>query len=869
MRRACTKTDSSYQLLTVIHSIIDGRTGSGKTLLLLAISGEAELLEGNIYVPQQSANNFESAFGTSRLDSWIVPTEIALVPQVPWLENGSIRANILFNLPFSEDRYQKTIEACALLPDLKILPDGDLTEIGASGINLSGGQRWRVVLARALYSKAGILLLDDIFSAVDAHVGRHILDKALDGELGAGRTRILVTHHTDLVAPRASYVVTLSHGRVTSAISTPSTFRLGEMQRLQQSTPLGTEADDLLPTTESEGPAQPATAPRTFIEQEARETGSVKWSVYKSYFDASGGLGYWGFTMGIFVLAQSALLGRAWWVEVWTTAKDSSGNANSNLNDGDTHLIYYLSIYLLLSLLAAVIGTVKIYFVCVGTIRASRRLFEDLTSAVLRAPMRWHDTSPMGRILNRFVGDFSLIDSRFAGDTVYFWTSLLSFGTIIFAAMIVSPSIIFPSVILTAASVYYTNLYLTGARDLKRLEANSKSPIFELFGSVLTGISTIRAFGKSQVYLDRMIERIDAYGRSTWNIWLTTRWMSFRIGALGTIFSVCVAMSVAYFDNINAGLAGFALGFALDYSKVVVDTIRRYASIELDMNSTERVLEYSRITTELQEGEDPPVDWPSQGSITISNLEVGYAPDLPSVLRGLTFDVESRQRIGIVGRTGSGKSSLTLAIFRFLEARHGSIRIDGLDISKIRLHHLRHRLAIIPQDPVLFSGSIRSNLDPFDSYSEEELYNALRQVHLIGPKSRTPNAFDDLDSKVSEGGLNFSQGQRQLLCMARALISKPKILVLDEATSAVDMYTDELIQQSIRASFHDCTLLVIAHRLSTVMDFDKVLVMSDGKVAEFDTPERLKERKGMFWEMVTESSNVRPWVAENPPYRKI
>ncbi|KAJ2905837.1 hypothetical protein MKZ38_004085 [Zalerion maritima] len=597
-------------------------------------------------------------------------------PDMPEYMGFQLRdVNLVF--PKGEIRYQKTLAACALLPDLKILPDCDFTGIGASGINLSGGQRWWVTIARALYSRAGILLLDDIFSAVDAHVGRHLLEEALDGEPAFGRTRILVAHHINLVSPRASYLVTLGNGGATRVVQ----------------------------TSRAVAPALLSTEPKAFVEQESRETGEVKWSVYRAYLQAFGGLKYCGLTLGVFGLAQSAILGRV-----------------VNGNGGDRHLKFYLSIYLLLSLAAAAIGTAKVYMVCVGTVRASRKLYKDLVWTVLRAPLRWHDTSPTGRVLNRFVGDFGLVDSRFAGDDVYFWTSIFAFFAIIFAAAVASP------------------LFLS-RRLFWRLEANAKSPIFELFGSALAGIGTIRAFGKSQIYRERTFERIDVYARSTWNIWLTTRRMSFRIGALGIMFSVCVAMAIAYFDDISAaGLAGFALGFAVDYSKVVVDTIRRYAGIELDMNSTERVLEYSRIVAEPQDGGDAPLDWPSRGAIIVKDLHVGYAPDLPSVLHGLAFHVEPRREL------------------------------------------------------------------------------------------------------VSEGGLNFSQGQRQLLCLARALIAKPKILILDEATSALDMHTDVLIQDSIRTHFHNYTLLVIVHRLSTAVDFDKVLVMDNGKVAELDTAERLMQR---------------------------
>jgi ABC-type multidrug transport system fused ATPase/permease subunit len=424
-------------------------------------------------------------------------------------------------------------------------------------------------------------------------------------------------------------------------------------------------------------------------------------------------------------------------------------------------------------------------------------------------------------------------------------------------------------------------MYLTGAREVKRLESNAKSPVFEQFGSALTGVGTIRAFDKCDTYITRMFSKIDDHSTSFWHLWSFNRWLGWRMSLVGGFFATFVAIMILSIKSIDAALAGFALSFALEYGAVVIWTIRHYTNLELDMNAAERIIEYSNLQTESLDGASPPAAWPSEGRLEVNNLVVGYAPDLPPVLKGLTFTVARNERIGVVGRTGAGKSSLTLALFRFLEARKGSISIDGLDISKIKLHDLRSRLAIIPQDPVLFSGTVRSNLDAFDEHTDSELRDALARVHLIsateaeimnGTGSHTPtqtqtptgtsspnqnkntNPFTSLSSPITEGGLNLSQGQRQLLCLARAIVSRPKIMVLDEATSAVDMATDALIQRSIREEFGDSTLIVIAHRLSTIADFDKILVMDDGRVREFGAPGELFQlEEGVFRSMVKES----------------
>lgn len=865
--------------LANVASCISGKTGSGKSLLLAAIIGEADLLGGRIFAPKPPST-FDRHDERANGSNWIIPSARAFVAQIPWIENASLKTNILYGLPFDPYRYSKVLHACAMDKDLEMLPDGEETEVGATGINLSGGQRWRLTFARALYSRAGILVLDDIFSAVDAHVGRHVLENGICGDLGFQRTIILVTHHIGLVSPFASYLVELGDdGYIKSAV-------WKQVEKSQQAEPnsrhvfvetLGDDLEDLA-LDEIKESKQPA---KKFVEDESREHGRVDSAVYKTYLDASGGRLYWTVTLSVFVVAALAVLGRSYWLTIWTnystrvladgaTVPSSTAPRTREVTASESHdVAFYLSLYVAISLFATALISIKITIVWVAALRAARKLFDRMTYAVLRARLRWLDTVPVGRILNRFISDFALVDSRLGGDLHWFANGLFSMITIAGAALFVSFWMVVPVLTLAVACLYATYLYLDGARDTKRLESTTKSPIFELFGSALSGLATIRSFDRIEDYVDRMCLCIDAYGKSTWYILLTTQWMAFWQGLLGALFALCIACSVVLIPGMNASLAGFALSFALEFSQTTVTTISKYTSLELDMNSTERVVEYMELPIEKQGGSEPRQDWPSQGKIVVRGLEVGYAEDLPSVLKGLNITVEPRERVGVVGRTGSGKSSLTLALFRFLEARKGSILIDGQDIAKIRLRDLRHRLAIIPQDPVLFSGTLRSNLDPFNEHTDSAILDALERVRLLdndeepdrqnghvstknAPKHNT-NIFHDLHSPISRGGLNLSQGQRQLLCLARAIITRPKIMILDEATSAVDMATDALIQRSIREDFRDSSLLVIAHRLSTVADFDKVLVMSDGRAVEFDEPRKLVEGRGAFWALLNES----------------
>lgn len=431
------------------------------------------------------------------------------------------------------------------------------------------------------------------------------------------------------------------------------------------------------------------------------------------------------------------------------------------------------------------------------------------------------------------------------------FTASLESGSVIVAGIIVNPLLIVLIAPLASACVYFTHAYLVAAREMRRMESVVRSPIFEKFNSSLTGLWTIRAYGKPEIYIEQMQHLVDGHARAYWHQWLLTRWLATRINIIGSIFTTCVAVLVTSQNGADAPAAGFAIGSTIQLNSAMSTLTRVYTGLELDLNCVDRILEYSDVESEQYDGIDPPAAWPSEGRLDINDLAVKYATDLPPVLSGLNIAVEGNQRVGVVGRTGAGKSSLALALFRFLEASQGQILIDGVDISTISLNQLRSRLAIIPQKPVLFSGTVRSNLDPFQEHDDTELLSAPGQVRCTTSTAKLPSL--ELENPISEGGLNLSQGQRQLLCLARAIVSNPKILILDEATSSVDHATDEKIQQELRARFGhgSSTLIVIAHRLSTIADFDHILVLDRGMAVEIGPPRDLMNiENGIFRAMV-------------------
>ncbi|KAE8350294.1 P-loop containing nucleoside triphosphate hydrolase protein [Aspergillus coremiiformis] len=871
-------------------SVISGPAGAGKTLLLLATIGEADLHEGQILFPQSHSSLAHDASSTG----WTIDTSIAFVPQNPWIENGTVRENILFGLPLNSERYREVLHACCLEDDLESMRDGDQTDLGANGVNLSGGQKWRVALARALYSHAGVLVLDDIFSAVDARVGHHLFGNALTGSLARGRTRIMATHHIALCWSEMKYYVLLENGRV-SFVGKPENYcpglyasntasihgnNAGSVAQQGQASVPGSRS----PISSRLDPSEEDIKGRAFYDAETIETGAVKLSIYSIYLKACGGYLYWipiALTFGLTLVAELAI---PYWVSIWTrdlanTQPTTEVNIQLASNVFAEHpgrqlrppsagkrLWIYLGVYIGLFLMSVLTEILRYRLVFMASIRGSLAIFERVLLRILQAPLSFLDTTPVGQILNRFSADFSVLDSDLALDMPNMLHGVLMLLSVIVAALFISPLMVCFGFISLLLSWYIASLYVTAARDAKRMESNARSPIFDQYGSIIDGLVTIRAFNKVDQYMYRMYNTIDAHCQALWHLRLFNCWMTFRLNMIGALYVTVTAALIATIKGADASVAGFALSFALQMSEVIDWVLSEYAELELDFNAVERIVEYTQLETEHQTGLDAPAGWPTKGEIEANNLVVGYGRSLPPVLRDLSFSIKPNEHIGIVGRTGSGKSSLTLALLRFLEARSGSVHIDGIDISRMRLRDLRSRIAIIPQDPVIFSGTLRSVLDPFDQYTDSQLLCALAKVHLrpsTGDEQNPEldetdedchNATLSLSSPISERGKNLSQGQRQLVCLAQALLSRPKILILDEATSSVDMSTDACIQQTIRQEFRDSTLMVIAHRLSTVADFDRILVMGEGRIAEFDAPAALLRNKGgLFCTLVDKS----------------
>jgi ABC-type multidrug transport system fused ATPase/permease subunit len=679
-------------------SVISGPTGSGKSLLLAAILGEAEILAGYIQAPR--APPLEQRFDSKATAAdWIIPAAICFVSQTPWIENTTIKNNILFGLPFDPIRYKQVLHVCALAQDLAIFEDGDETEVGAQGITLSGGQKWRLTLARAFYSRAGIIIMDDVFSALDAHVGKYVFENALLGELAKGRTRILVTHHASLCLPRADYAVRLSaNGLVEHAGLIDELRQTGTLdQILEADDSAESEAvrqDDVLKVAEINGPtvvpsSDPATiaksTPKKLVEDEKRETGRVKTSVYTGYLKASGGWAFWSFLALLYAVAQSFSLGRTYWVRIWSSAygqvesrlplmvyryqqpmqTQPFGQTISSINSTSVHasfstgttarsLWFYLGIYCFISTISVFISISRLYCVYSGSLRASRKVFRDILHSILRAPLRWLDTVPTGRILNRFTGDFINLDSSLATNFYYFAGVTWEIIGILGAALFVSPFIILFAVVLLAASAIFAKRYIAAARTVKRLESTNKSPVISHFSSSLSGLSTIRAFSKSPEFTIRMFNLIDDWAACSWHSSLFRNWLMIRIGITASLFSATVGAFVITTPRIDASLAGFALSFAMNFGHAVNWAISVFTQTELDMNAAERIFEYRDLEIESQDGADVRASWPEEGKVEVKGLEVGYAEGLPSILKGLTFTAEINQRIGVVGRTGAG-----------------------------------------------------------------------------------------------------------------------------------------------------------------------------------------------------------------------
>uniref|UniRef100_A0A8D2LB01 Uncharacterized protein n=1 Tax=Varanus komodoensis TaxID=61221 RepID=A0A8D2LB01_VARKO len=829
-----------------------GPVGSGKSSLVSAMLGEMENIKGHI--------NIQGS--------------VAYMPQQAWIQNATLKDNILFGSSFDEARYQQVLEACALLPDLQLLPGGDLTEIGEKGINLSGGQKQRVSLARAVYSNADIYLLDDPLSAVDSHVGRHIFEKVLGPEgLLQHKTRILVTHslsflaHVDdivvleagAISERGSYSTLLTNGEAFAQLLSTygnqqenkpeeeatgkgrcSIFSQGTLVKLAV---LSTayinstmshqgKLKEKKPVAEMKG--------QRLIEKEAMETGKVRGKWPKTFFS---------WILISYILQAAFSIGSNLWLSDWTNDASLYQNETYPASQRDMRIGVYGALGVGQALFLLTATAIASY----GAMRASRFLHDKLLTNILHVPMSFFDSTPIGRIVNRFAKDMFTVDESIP---MSFRSWLNCFLGVISTLLIICLATPFFAIILLPLAILYffvLQFYVATSRQLRRLDSVSRSPIYSHFSETVSGLSVIRAYGHQERFLQHNEKIVDINQKSVYSWIVSNRWLAMRLEFVGNLVVFFAALLAVFAKNsLQGGIVGLSISSALSVTQTLNWLVRMTSELETNIVAVERVHEYTEVTNEApwETAQRPPSNWPSRGEIRFIDYQVRYRPELGLVLDGINCDIKSTEKVGIVGRTGAGKSSLTNCLFRILEAAGGKILIDGLDVATLGLHDLRQKLTIIPQDPVLFSGSLRMNLDPFDQYSDEEVWHALELAHM---KSFVHSLPEGLSHPVSEAGENLSVGQRQLMCLARALLRKSKILILDEATAAVDMETDHLIQETIRTEFSNCTVLTIAHRLHTIMDSNRVLVLQAGKIVEFDSPEILLQQQGLFAEMARDA----------------
>nr|XP_040235085.1 multidrug resistance-associated protein 1 isoform X8 [Anopheles coluzzii] len=860
-----------------------GTVGSGKSSLLSAFLGEMDKISGRV-----------NTLG-----------RIAYVSQQAWIQNATLKDNILFGKPMDQRRYARVIEACALKPDIEMLPGGDMTEIGEKGINLSGGQKQRVSLARAVYNDADVYFLDDPLSAVDSHVGKHIFEQVIGPSgLLAKKTRVLVTHGITYL-PNTDKIFVLREGEISESgtyqelMDKKGAFAEFLIQHLQEVSEEEEDLDEIKQQLEnsvggeellnqlkrsnskrsrSESTSEtgsvkdisrqnsttdsntslrrrtsekaPEVAKTKLIETEKSETGSVKWEVYKHYLKSIG-LTLSVATVILNMIFQGFSIGSNLWLSRWST-DDTAGNDTSRRD-------MYLGVYGAFGAGQVLSTFLSTLFLYIGALEASRTLHKTLLRRVLHAPLTsFFDITPVGRVLNRFSKDIDTTDSDLPA-TLRAWSACF-FGVVATLVVISISTPIFAAVIVPIGILYYAvqRFYVATSRQLKRLESVSRSPIYSHFGETIQGVQTIRAYSVQDRFILESDEKVDGNQLCYCPSIIANRWLAVRLEMVGNLIILFAALfAVLGRETMNAGLVGLSVSYALQITQTLNWLVRMTSDVETNIVAVERIKEYGETKQEAAwelPNSTLPRDWPEQGMVEFRDFQVRYREGLELVLRGISFTVNGGEKVGIVGRTGAGKSSLTLALFRIIESAGGSIVIDGQDISQLGLHALRSRLTIIPQDPVLFSGTLRINLDPFNAQSDDDIWKALEHAHL---KTFVKGLTAGINHEVTEGGENLSVGQRQLICLARALLRKTKVLILDEATAAVDLETDDLIQRTIRTEFKDCTVLTIAHRLNTIMDSDKVIVLDKGQIVEFAPPaELLQSKNSAFYSMAKDAGLV-------------
>uniref|UniRef100_A0A671RW81 Multidrug resistance-associated protein 4 n=1 Tax=Sinocyclocheilus anshuiensis TaxID=1608454 RepID=A0A671RW81_9TELE len=824
-----------------------------------------------------------SSFGVVK-----VKGELTYASQQPWVFPGTIRSNILFGKELQPQRYESVLRACALKRDMELLPDGDLTVIGDRGATLSGGQKARVNLARAVYQDAYIYLLDDPLSAVDAEVGRHLFEQCICGIL-KDKPRILVTHQLQYLKA-ANQILVLKEGHMVARGTYSELLRSGvdftsllkkdeeeegekgEAPRSPRSRTLSQNSvrshSSSVLSVKNESNQLPVEPVHT-VAEETRTEGTIGLHMYWKYFRAGANVLMLILLVLLNLLAQTFYILHDWWLSYWATEQEkldfSSSNISSTIGTNGTfgtnttqelNLDFYLGIYAGLTGATVIFSFMRFLIMFNALVNSAETLHNRMFNSILRTPVRFFDINPIGRILNRFAKDIGHLDSLLPWTFVDFIQVFLQIIGVIAVASSVIPWILIPVIPLLIAFLFLRRYFLRTSRDVKRIESTTRSPVFSHLSSSLQGLWTIRAFKAEERFQQTFDAHQDLHSEA-WFLFLTTsRWFAVRLDGMCSVFVTITAFGCLLLkDSMKAGDVGLALSYAITLMGMFQWGVRQSAEVENLMTSVERVVEYTELESEApwETQKRPPPDWPNRGLITFDRVNFSYSSDGPVVLKNISAMFRPREKVGIVGRTGAGKSSLISALFRLTEPE-GKILVDGVLTSEIGLHDLRQKMSIIPQDPVLFTGTMRKNLDPFSQHSDHDLWNSLKEVQLKAAVEELPAK---LETELAESGSNFSVGQRQLVCLARAILRKNRILIIDEATANVDPRTDELIQKTIRAKFKECTVLTIAHRLNTIIDSDRILVLDAGRIHEYDAPHvLLQNQNGIFYKMVQQTGKA-------------
>ncbi|NXO53888.1 MRP1 protein, partial [Aramus guarauna] len=830
-----------------------GQVGAGKSSLLSALLGELEKTDGCVAMK-----------GTA-----------AYVPQQAWIQNASVEDNILFGKEMDEAWFSRVIDACALQPDLESFPAGQKSEIGEKGINISGGQKQRVNLARAVYQKASIYLLDDPLSAVDAHVGQHIFEHVLGPNgLLKDKTRVLVTHTINIL-PQVDNIVFLVDGMISEIGSYQELLQrngafaeflhshLTAEEKAGAGFPAIGDTKGIIPSRN--GPSQEklfsamgretipvsqdcTTAAATrgrLTTGEKTQHGRVNTSIYAAYLQATG-LPLCVYILLLFTSQQGLSFSRGYWLSLWTDDPVHNGTQQ--------HTELRVGVFGALGVIQALVRFTSTAAVLLGGVLASHKLFLQLLRNIARSPMVFFEQTPIGNLLNRFSREMDAIDSVIPDKLKSLLGFLFNLLEIYLVIIVATPRAAMAIVPLTVLYAVFQHFYVITSCQLRRTEAASRSPIYSHISETFQGSSVIRAYKDQERFILKSNFLVDENQRVCFPGAVADRWLATNLEFLGNGIVLFAALFAAMGRaHLSPGTAGFSISHALQITGVLNWMVRSWTEIENNIVSVERVREYVRTPKEAPwtlNGKLQDQVWLTEGRIEFRNYSLRYRPNLELALKHVTLTISGQEKIGITGRTGAGKSTLAVGLLRLVEAAEGAILIDGLDIAQLGLHDLRTNITVVPQDPVLFSGSLRMNLDPLNHYCDAAIWTALELTHL---KNFVADLPDQLEHQCSDQGENLSAGQKQLVCLARALLRKAKILILDEATAAVDLETDLQIQATLRTQFKDSTVLTIAHRLNTIMDCDRILVLENGQIAEFDTPERLIAQKGLLYRLMEES----------------